>query len=318
MVPPHEHNTERVLTQQPGSKQARAVRRITWLGLAVNLLLAAGKFAVGLVASSQALVADAAHSVSDSVSDVAVLVGAGVWTAPADESHPYGHGRIETLVTVAIGILLGAVGIGLAYRAVATMLGPRAVAPGWTAFGAACAAIVAKEVVYHWTVHVGRRVRSSALMANAWHHRSDALSSVPVAVAVLGTQIQPAWLFLDNIGAVLVSLLVLHAAWRICWPALKELVDTGATREARNQVRTLALETPGVKAVHALRTRHMGPALQVDLHVLVEDTLSVREGHNIAGAVKKRLLEQGPDVADVLVHIEPYEAHSSGKPASSG
>ncbi len=305
------HNqTARVLVQTPGSEKARAVRRVTWAGLVLNLALAGLKFAFGVLASSQALVADAVHSLSDMATDVAVLVGAGLWTAPADEAHPYGHGRIETVVTVAIGVVLAGVGLGLAYRAVATVLSPAATAPGWAAFAAACAAVIAKEAIYRWTVRVGREVRSSALMANAWHHRSDALSSVPVAVAVLGTQIHPDWLFLDNIGALLVSLLVLHVAWRIAWPSLKELVDTGADDAARAEVARLALETPGVKSVHGLRTRHIGPALQVDLHVLVEGALSVREGHNIAGAVKKRLLDNGPDVADVLVHIEPYEDHA--------
>lgn len=287
--------------------QARQVRRVTLWGLVVNVLLSAVKFLFGIVGASQALVADAVHSLSDLVTDVAVVVGAGFWSAPADADHPHGHGRIETLITSAIGIVLGAVGVGLGYRAIQTLPEWHGSRPGWTALAAACLSIVAKELLYRWTASVGKRVRSSALVANAWHHRSDALSSVPVAIAVLGTHIWPDWGFLDHIGAVIVSVLILHAAWEITWPALRELVDAGASEQERQAMLELALKTEGVESVHKLRTRSIGPGLQVDLHVLVEPELTVREGHEIANVVKERLLEQGPNVIDVLVHVEPYD-----------
>jgi len=290
------------------SAQAGQVRRVTLWGLVVNLLLAAIKFLFGIVGASHALVADAVHSLSDLVTDVAIVVGAGFWSAPADAEHPYGHGRIETLITSAIGILLGGVGVGLGYRAILTLPQWHDSRPGWIAFAAACLSIVAKEVLYRWTARVGKRVRSSALVANAWHHRSDALSSVPVAVAVLGTHIRPEWGFLDHIGAVVVSVLILHAAWEITWPALRELIDAGASEQERRAILELALDTGGVQSVHKLRTRSIGPGFQVDLHVLVEPELSVREGHAIAGVVKERLLNKGPNVIDVLVHVEPYDA----------
>ena len=291
------------------SAQAGQVRRVTLWGLVVNLALSAIKFLFGVVGASQALVADAVHSLSDMVTDVAIVVGAGFWSAPADAEHPYGHGRIETLITSAIGIMLGAVGVGLGYRAILTLPQWHDSRPGWTAFAAACLSIVAKEILYRWTANVGKRVKSSALVANAWHHRSDALYSVPVAIAVLGTHIWPEWGFLDHIGAVVVSVLILHAAWEITWPALRELVDAGAKEHERQAILKLALDTEGVQSVHKLRTRSIGPGLQVDLHVLVEPELSVREGHAIAGVVKERLLEHGPNVIDVLVHVEPYDAN---------
>jgi len=297
------------------SGQARQVRRVTLWGLGVNVLLAAVKFLFGVVGASQALVADAVHSLSDLVTDVAVVIGAGFWSAPADAEHPHGHGRIETLITAAIGIMLGAVGVGLGYRAIQTLPQWHASRPGWIALAAACLSIAAKEVLYQWTARVGKRVRSSALVANAWHHRSDALSSVPVALAVLGTHVWPDWGFLDHIGAVIVSALILHAAWEITWPALRELIDAGASEEDRRAMLDLALQTEGVESVHKLRTRSIGPGLQVDLHVLVEPELSVREGHDIAGVVKHRLLEDGPNVIDVLVHVEPYDPNY-GKRAS--
>jgi len=290
------------------SGQARQVRRVTLWGLVVNVLLAAVKFLFGIVGASQALVADAVHSLSDLVTDVAIVVGAGFWSAPADAEHPYGHGRIETLITSAIGIVLGGVGVGLGYRAILTLPQWHESRPGWIAFAAACLSIVAKEVLYRWTADVGRRVKSSALVANAWHHRSDALSSVPVALAVLGTHVWPEWGFLDHVGAVIVSVLILHAAWEITWPALRELIDAGAKEHERQAILKLALDTEGVQSVHKLRTRSIGPGLQVDLHVLVEPELSVREGHAIAGVVKERLLNRGPNVIDVLVHVEPFDA----------
>ena len=288
--------------------QAGEIRRVTLCGLAANLGLSAVKFLFGVVGASQSLVADAVHSLSDCVTDIAVLVGVAFWKAPADSDHPYGHARIETMVTALIGILLGVVGIGIGYHAIAGINAKDTTQPGWIAFAAACGSIVVKEALYRWTIHVGKKVRSTALLANAWHHRSDALSSIPVAVAVLATRLWPAWGMLDHIAAVIVCVLIVHAAWKISWPALRELSDVGATSESRRVISEIAQQTEGVQSIHALRTRYLGPGLQVDLHVLVDPKLTVVEGHEIAGAVKRRLLDEGPDVLDVLIHIEPAKA----------
>ena len=285
----------------------RQVQKVTVWGLAANLALAAIKFVFGILGNSQALVADGVHSLSDSTTDIAVIVGARFWTQPADEEHPYGHGRIETMITFFIGLVLGIVGLLIAYRAIQTIGMDHRSAPGWIVFAAACISMVSKELMYRWTVLVGKRIKSSALMANAWHHRSDSLSSLPVAIAVLGTKIQPEWAFLDHIGAIIVAVLIIQAAWKISWPTLKQLADTAASEEERRKLIALARVVDGVKDVHALRTRHIGPGLQVDLHVLVDPNLSVSRGHNIAGIVKRKLLDDGPDVVNVLVHIEPYE-----------
>ncbi len=283
------------------------IRFVTLWGAAVNLLLSLLKAGVGVMSGSQALVADAVHSLSDLATDFAVLFGAPYWSAPADEDHPYGHGRIETAITVFIGAALGVVGIGLGYKAIMTIAQHHGNAPGWTAFGAALVSIIVKEALYQWTMRVGKRVRSSAVVANAWHHRSDSLSSIPVAVAVLGTKIYPQLTFLDHLATLVVGIFILQAAWMILWPAMNQLVDRGATEEEQRQLRELVSKIPGVHDLHALRTRHIGPGLQVDLHVLVDPDLSVREGHVIAGKVKKQLVDGHPDVVDVLIHIEPYE-----------
>ena len=289
------------------SQQWQEIRRVTFWGLAANLALSGMKFVFGIAGASQALVADAVHSLSDSLTDIVLLVAAPFWTAPADATHPHGHGRIETAVTLLIGVLLGIVGLGLGYRAVLTLHEQQAASPGWIAFVAACLSMVSKEGLYRWHVSVGRRIKSSALVANAWHHRSDSLSSLPVAVAVLGTRIWPTWGSLDYIAAVIVSVFILHAAWKIVRPALSQLIDAGATLKEQDRILSIASSVQGVQAVHALRTRYVGPGLHVDLHVLVHPKLTVRAGHAIAGAVKQYLLKQGPEIIDVLVHIEPYE-----------
>lgn len=289
-------------------ERARAVQHITVWGLVSNLCLSGMKFTTGILANSQALVADGVHSLSDSTTDIAILIGAPIWSAPADAEHPYGHGRIETLITAFIGLVLGIVGLALIYNAITTFQEPHLKNPGWAAFVIACVSIIIKESLYQWTMRVAKNYRSTALMANAWHHRSDGLSSVPVALVVLGTKIHPSWTFLDHIGAVVVSLLILQAAWKIIWPALRQLSDAGASLAEQKELYSLVMAIDGVKDVHALRTRNIGTGLQVDLHLQVDPNLSVREGHVMAGIVKSRLLAEGEDVVDVLIHIEPYEA----------
>jgi cation diffusion facilitator family transporter len=294
------------------SERAHAVQHVTVWGLVSNLGLSAMKFITGLLANSQALVADGVHSLSDSTTDIAILIGAPIWSAPADAEHPYGHGRIETLITAFIGLVLGAVGIILIYNAIVTFQAPHQKNPGWAAFVVACVSIALKESLYQWTVRVGKKYKSPALMANAWHHRSDGLSSLPVALVVLGTKIHPGWTFLDHLGAIVVSLLILQAAWKIIWPALKQLADSGASQAEQEELYALISRIKGVRDVHALRTRSIGPGFQIDLHLQVDPDLSVREGHNLAGLVKSTLLTQGRDVVDVLIHIEPYEGGSRG------
>lgn len=289
------------LTKQP----IKEVRRVTFWGLGVNLFLSVSKIAIGIFGHSQALIADAVHSLSDTSTDLAVLIGVRYWSAPADDNHPHGHGRIETLISFLISIVLAAVGAGLAYRAILTLPEHAHTIPEWSVFIVACLSIVIKELLYRWTVHIGKRVKSSAVIANAWHQRSDAFSSVPVAIAVLASRLQPNWVFLDNIAAVIVSVLIFQAVWKIARPALGQLIDTAADQEEQKAIFDLVRASEGVLAVHALRTRYIGPGLQIDLHVLVEPELTVREGHDIARAVKEQLLHQRPNIVDVLVHIEP-------------
>lgn len=282
------------------------VRTVGWVGLIINLLLAAGKAAAGILGHSQAVLADAVHSLSDTVTDIAVILGVRFWSAPADENHPHGHGRIETLITVIIGLSVGGVAVGMGIDAIRGLRAHSTTSPSAIALVAAVASIVIKEGLYRWTAAVGRQVRSPALVANAWHHRSDAISSLPAAAAVAVSLIAPQWAVVDRVGAVVVCLLILQVAWRILRPALDQLVDAGAPADDCRRIEALALEVDGVEAAHAVRTRYVGAALAVDLHVEVDGGLSVAEGHAIAVAVRRRLVADGPDIADAIVQVEPY------------
>jgi cation diffusion facilitator family transporter len=201
-----------------------------------NIGLSVLKFAAGYFGRSQALIADAIHSLTDTTTDVAVIAGSHYWSRPPDENHPYGHRRLETLVTAFIGIMLVAAGIGVGWEAISTLHKKQAAPPGWIAFYAAMASMVTKEILYRWTAAAGKKIKSPALAANAWHHRTDAISSLPVLIAVGGALIFPSWSFLDRVGAVIVSIFILHAAMKIIWPAVSELIDAGAPEEIQKKI----------------------------------------------------------------------------------
>jgi len=293
--------------QRSMQSHSAEVKRITWIGLVINFVLFVFKLASGVMGSSKAIVADAVHTLSDCSTDVAILVGVRYWSRPPDESHPYGHRRIETAISGFIGLVLAIVGVGLIYNALATFGQKHQEGPKLIALVAGITSIVVKEWLYRWTAAVGRRIKSSAVVANAWHHRSDALSSIPAAAAVAVAIIYPSWTFIDHLGAVLVSFFILKVAWDIAWSAIKQLVDSGASQKDCDTIRAIVLKTKGVRQVHAIRTRYVGPGLLVDLHVMVSPDMPVREGHSICGAVKNALLVDGPDVVDVIVHLEPNE-----------
>ncbi len=303
---PKTMSTREIEREAQSIQQAQSIKRITWIGMGSNLFLAVLKFIVGTLGNSQAVIADAVHSLSDMTTDLAILFGVKFWTAPADEDHPYGHERIETVVTVLIGFILGFVAVEIGYEGLAGLRETNIRQPGKIALIGAVCSILLKEMLYHWTLSTGRRAKSPAVIANAWHHRSDALSSIPALLAVSAAILNPELAFVDHIGAFVVSLFILKVAWDIMKPALHELTDGGASRKQRRQIRSLALDVSGVETVHKIRTRQFGESFFVDLHVLVDGEMSVRNGHDIAESVQKRLIDQGPDIADVVVHIEPY------------
>ncbi|MDR3077587.1 MAG: cation diffusion facilitator family transporter [Planctomycetota bacterium] len=301
---------------------AREVSRVTWTGLAVNAVLAVLKAAAGLASGSHALLADAVHTLSDLATDAAILVGVRYWCAPADADHPHGHRKIEALVTFGIGLILAAAGLGMGWRAAAGLApGGRPPPPPAGMNAIACFAlatallsIAGKEWLYRWTAARGLTLGSSAVMANAWHHRSDAFSSIPPALAIAGSGLaghfgRNLW-FLDELGALVVCVLLLQAAWGVVYPTLAALIDAGADRRLSLAIREAILATPKVAGTHHIRTRSLGNrAVAVDLHIAVDPRLTVREGHDIAADVKYRVLGLAPtagaQAVDVLVHVEP-------------
>lgn len=299
---------------RPSEQRYRAMRRVTLVGAVVNLSLALAQVIGGWLAHSQALIADGAHTLSDLASDVLVLFAARKANAAADERHPYGHGRIETLATVAVGLMLAAVAAGIVLDAARRLLSPEdLLSPTPPALALALLAIVSKEALYHYTMRTARRIRSSLLEANAWHHRSDVISSfvvlIGVGAALAGLR------FMDAVAAVVVALLIGRMGAVMIWRSAFELIDTGIEPEDQERMLAAARAIDGVRGAHALRTRRMGGMLLADIHVIVAPRISVSEGHLVSEAVCAALRGVNGELGDILVHVDP-EDDQRGPPSS--
>lgn len=280
-------------------------RRATWVGLVTNLLLVTLKGLAGIWGRSEALIADTAHSISDFITDALVLVGLKISERPVDETHPYGHGRVETISTFVVGLILGVVGFGIGFRAVDTMIKGVSQTPRAIALVAAFISIIVKEGLYRYTVRIGRRTNSLSLRANAWHHRSDALSSVATFLGVGGAMLNPRWLILDPLVACGVAIFVVKISIEITWKAISDLVDTSVQQDIRDKIEQVARAVPGVINLHGLKTRHVGNEIVVDVHIEVNPQITVTEGHHIATRLKGDILKQVDNMAEVNVHVEP-------------
>ena len=289
-----------------GEARYQDARRVTLVGAVVNIVLSVLKVLAGWLGSSHALIADGIHSLSDLATDVVVLVAAKHGAKDADEEHPYGHGRIETLATVALGIVLVLVAFGIGYDAVRRLFAPeQLLLPGILALSAAALSVLVKEALYHYTVVVARKLRSNLLRANAWHHRSDAVSSIVVVVGVIGSMAGLA--YLDAVASVVVAVMVAKIGWDLGWQSAHELIDRGLEQEDVDKIRNKIMAVDGVRAMHDLRTRRMGGNAFVDVDVLVDPSLTVSEGHRIGEEVLKRLNQDIDEVTDVTVHIDPED-----------
>ena len=277
--------------------------RVTWIGAIGNVLLSIIKFIAGIVGHSEALVADAVHSLSDLVTDIVVLVSLKFSKKPVDETHPYGHGRVETVGTGILGVILVAVAVTLFWEAVGTIKAGVNYIPTYTAVFGALISIVVKEWMYRYTVRAGRRINSSSLVANAWHHRTDALSSIAtlfgVGAAMMG------WPIFDPIAALIVTFLILKVGWNTMKDAFMDIIDTAVTKDVRDSIVSVAMGTEGVLGYHDLKTRKMGSEILVDIDIEVSADMSVTEAHNIAVEVRNNIREGVEHIADVLVHIDP-------------
>jgi cation diffusion facilitator family transporter len=276
------------------------------VGAIVDLLLGAAKVVVGLAAGSQALIADGIHSFSDLATDFLVLFAAKHAHRKADVEHPYGHGRIETVATVVLGISLVLVAIGISYDAARRLLEPELLFhPGLLALVVALVSVVSKEIIYQYTARAARRLRSKMLLANAWHSRSDAISSIVVVIGVVGTM--AGFPYLDAVAAVVVALMIAKIGWDLLWKSLQELIDTALEPGEVADIRSTIMSVNGVRACHMLRTRHSGSDVLADVHILVDPVLSVSEGHQIGETVRRRLIDTNENVSDVTVHIDPED-----------
>ncbi len=290
----------------------RASRRVTLVGVSVNFLLSVAQVIVGIVGHSQALIADGVHTLSDLVTDGMVLFALKHGAKGADHDHPYGHGRIETAVTMLLGLMLLAVAIGIAVRAGFRLADPiPAVIPSVITLWVAVATMLGKEGLYRYTMRTARRYGSNILRANAWHHRSDAISSLIVFAGIAGSLL--GFVYLDGVAAVAVAIMVAKVGIGLAWQALRELVDTGLTMEDLEPIRETILSVDGVETLHLLRTRRIGGQALVDVHIIVDDRLSVSEGHQIGETVRERLIKRVQPVADVMVHIDTEEDQANNR-----
>ena len=278
--------------------------RITWWGVAVNLFLAVIKTVGGIVGQSQALLADGIHSISDLASDGMVLLAAKHAGEEADEDHPYGHGRFETVVTVILGIFLIIVAGGIAYDAIIRLQHPEDImVPATFTLAIAVISILANEVLFHATKAVAHKIRSPMLEANAWHHRSDAVSSIVVLIGIGAAFF--GYPLVDAVAAILVALMIAKIGLDLSKQGMEELVDTALDADTVEQVREAILSIDDVRHMHMLRSRRMGHNALIDVHIQVSPKLSVSEGHHIAETVEKTIIDRFEEINDVTVHIDP-------------
>lgn len=291
-------------------RSVRIGRHVTWVGFWSNIFLAVAKILAGIYGRSSAMIADGVHSASDLATDVVVLVVIGASRRKEDKIYTYGHGKIETFASFVIALLLGAVGVGICADGIngviAAARGDMLPRPGWIALTMAIVSIVIKEWLFRYTRKAARSINSTAMEANAWHHRSDSFSSIATLAGIAGAMfLGQKWRVLDPVAAIFVSALIVVMAWRLGMKSVKELLEVSLPKEITDGMLEIIAETPGVMAFHRFRSRRNGSRMIVDLHVKVDPELSVVQGHDIATVIENRIKERYGDVL-VNVHIEPF------------
>ncbi|WP_303175740.1 cation diffusion facilitator family transporter [Paraprevotella xylaniphila] len=294
------------------TEREKAIYQVTWAGSFVNFLLVVFKFIAGILGHSAAMIADAVHSLSDFATDIVVLIFTRISNKPQDKNHDYGHGKYETLATAIIGIVLFAVGAGICWnglRAIQTVWqGGRLPVPGMLAFAGAIISIVSKELIYRYTIHVGRKINSSAVIANAWHHRSDAFSSIGTAMGIGGAiALGESWSVLDPMAAVIVSFFIMKVSVQLLKPCVDELTEKSLPDEIEKEICLIAENTPGVSAIHNLRTRRIGNHYAIEMHVRMDGHLTLYEAHAKASVIENKLKEKYGNETHVGIHVEPVK-----------
>jgi cation diffusion facilitator family transporter len=297
--------------KESNKQRYAATKKVTWIGVTINLLLSVAQLTGGFIAHTQALIADGMHTLSDLVSDFVVLFAAKLSSKDADDEHPYGHERIETAATVVLGLALASVAVGIGLNAFDRLTHPETLLqPTALALVFVLLAIIAKEGLYHYTLHIANKVDSNLLRANAWHHRSDAISSLLVALGVAGSVLLqiPS---LDAVAAVLVAIMIFYMGVRLILDSTMELVDTSIEQDKLLKIKRFISKLEGVESLHLLRTRTMGSKVIADVHLQVNAYLTVSEGHFIAESVINKTRVAFPEIADITVHIDPENDESS-------
>ena len=291
-------------TEHSPAERMAAASRSTWVSVGVNLVLTIAQVVVGVLAKSQGLIADGIHSLSDLVADFVVLLASHHSKKDADADHPYGHQRFETAASLVLGTLLLVVGVGMLWSAARKLEAPETVQTVhimalWVAGGA----LIAKELLFRYMLSVAKRVKSSMLVANAWHARSDAASSLVVGVGIIGNL--AGYPILDPIAALIVGFMVTRMGWGFSWDALHDLMDRAVDEQEVQAIRATLLGTPGVSDVHDVRTRKMGDMIVVDAHIEVDANISVEAGHDIAVEARQRVLQRHR-VLNLMTHVDPW------------
>lgn len=292
----------------------KKVYRVTLLGSVVNLLLLVFKFVAGVLGHSAAMIADAVHSLSDFVTDLIVIVFVKISSKPEDADHAYGHGKYETLASCIIGLALIVVGVMMGYNAMVKIVdvvrnGTELASPGIIALAAAVLSIVLKEWMFHLTRKVAREVDSPAVEANAWHHRSDALSSVGTAIGIGGAVLLGSkWAVLDPIAALVVSVFIVVQAAKILSDAIDQLMEKSLPRDVEQRICEIVYEEEGTSDIHHLRTRKIGSQISIELHVRMNGYLTLREVHDKSIAIEKRLRAAFGDSTYINLHVEPLKS----------
>ena len=305
----HDHHRHRQIGGSDDSRY-RETRNVTLMAACSNLFLTAAQIIIGVVSHSQALIADGIHTLSDFVADIIVLIAARYANNAADADHPYGHARIETLATLVLGAFLAAIGVGIGVDSITRLLDPtKMLMPEKLALVASFITLIAKEAMYQYTMVIARKLNSDMLKANAWHHRSDAISSLIVFGAIAGSQFGIP--HLDAIAAIVVGVMIGRMGWILARDSLSELIDTGLQPHQVDEIKLVISRVEGVEALHMLRSRKMAGKGVVDVHLLVNAKLSVSEGHQIGESVRETLHDQLDFIDDVTVHIDPEDDENS-------
>ena len=302
---------ERKEKSEEAAREA-GIYRVTLVGSVVNLLLLVFKFVAGILGHSAAMLADAVHSLSDFVTDIIVIVFVRISSKPEDEGHDYGHGKYETLATAIIGLILLFVGFGILWNGATSIWdfwqGGELKEPGMLALWAALVSILFKELLYQYTVLKGRRLNSQAVVANAWHHRSDALSSIGTAVGIGGAiLLGEQWLVLDPLAAVVVSLFIMKVAIQLLVPCVEELLEKSLPAEVEEKIKQEILAFPGVTSPHHLRTRRIGSSYAIEVHIRMDGQITLEEAHHTATAIENRLKSEFGSRTYINIHVEPVK-----------